>query len=245
MRLQKVCGMQSLAGLFFRQLCPYNSFIPFQEWFDSRDARPVCWWNDKLAAIRNIWDRWVEHLPLMYNPGPEVSIWCTTLFPISYLLFLLLHLSGTSEWQPTGLWHCSTTPLMLPVQTCCGKQSIQPGVRWRVSRGGFSKQSWGNLWLLLLLNSISTFPAYLPLPGWLGVCKPQLLPWLLCPSKDMGSKGSAISSVRERQRNKPEMLQRWCLCLRGPLWAVHEFTRVHTYTLQIRLLKLFMHHFNT
>ncbi|KAL4008155.1 hypothetical protein ACER0C_002007 [Sarotherodon galilaeus] len=38
--------------------------------FDNRDTRQ----NDKLAAIRNIWDRWVERLPLMYNPGPEVTI---------------------------------------------------------------------------------------------------------------------------------------------------------------------------
>ncbi len=42
--------------------------------FDDRDTRPVRWRNDKLAAIRNIWDRWVERLPLMYNPGPEVTV---------------------------------------------------------------------------------------------------------------------------------------------------------------------------
>ncbi|XP_035772477.1 uncharacterized protein LOC102793740, partial [Neolamprologus brichardi] len=38
--------------------------------FDNRETRQ----NDKLAAIRNIWDRWVERLPLMYNPGPEVTV---------------------------------------------------------------------------------------------------------------------------------------------------------------------------
>lgn len=42
--------------------------------FDNRDTRPVRWRNDKLAAIRNVWDRWVERLPLMYNPGPEVTV---------------------------------------------------------------------------------------------------------------------------------------------------------------------------
>ncbi|XP_047460931.1 piggyBac transposable element-derived protein 4-like [Mugil cephalus] len=42
--------------------------------FDNKDTRPVRWRKDKLAAIRNIWDRWVERLPLMYNPGPEVTV---------------------------------------------------------------------------------------------------------------------------------------------------------------------------
>ncbi|KAL6487781.1 hypothetical protein MHYP_G00044070 [Metynnis hypsauchen] len=38
------------------------------------DTRHVRWRNDKLAAIRKIWDMWVERLPLMYNPGPEVTV---------------------------------------------------------------------------------------------------------------------------------------------------------------------------
>ncbi|KAL3983487.1 M-phase phosphoprotein 8 [Sarotherodon galilaeus] len=42
--------------------------------FDDRDTRPVHWRNEKLAAIRNIWDRWVWRLPLMYNPGPKVTV---------------------------------------------------------------------------------------------------------------------------------------------------------------------------
>ncbi|XP_071315182.1 piggyBac transposable element-derived protein 4-like [Trachinotus anak] len=42
--------------------------------FDNRDTQPVRWRNDKLAAIRNIWDTWVERLSLMYNPGPEVIV---------------------------------------------------------------------------------------------------------------------------------------------------------------------------
>ena len=39
---------------------------------DDRATQPFRWRDDKLAAIRNVWDRWVEPLPLMYNPGPEV-----------------------------------------------------------------------------------------------------------------------------------------------------------------------------
>ncbi|XP_053271933.1 piggyBac transposable element-derived protein 4-like [Pleuronectes platessa] len=42
--------------------------------FDDRATRPFRWRDDKLAAIRNVWDRWVERLPLMYNPGPEVTV---------------------------------------------------------------------------------------------------------------------------------------------------------------------------
>ena len=34
--------------------------------FDGRATRSFRWRDDKLAAIRNVWDRWVEHLPLMY-----------------------------------------------------------------------------------------------------------------------------------------------------------------------------------
>ncbi|KAJ8409433.1 hypothetical protein AAFF_G00228340 [Aldrovandia affinis] len=30
--------------------------------------------TDKLAAIWDIWDKWLERLPLMYNPGPEVTV---------------------------------------------------------------------------------------------------------------------------------------------------------------------------
>ncbi|KAM4613310.1 piggyBac transposable element-derived protein 4-like [Polymixia lowei] len=42
--------------------------------FDIRDTRPARWRKDKLAAIRDAWDRWVERLPLMFNPGPEVTV---------------------------------------------------------------------------------------------------------------------------------------------------------------------------
>ena len=30
--------------------------------------------TDKLALIRDIWERWVQLLPLMFNPGPEVTV---------------------------------------------------------------------------------------------------------------------------------------------------------------------------
>ena len=30
--------------------------------------------RDKLAAIRDVWDKWVQRLPLLYNPGPYVTV---------------------------------------------------------------------------------------------------------------------------------------------------------------------------
>lgn len=42
--------------------------------FDNRDTRPGRRQQDKLAAIREVWDKWVERLPLIYNPSPNVTV---------------------------------------------------------------------------------------------------------------------------------------------------------------------------
>ena len=42
--------------------------------FDNRETRPGRRERDKLAAIRTVWDKWVEQLPLLYNPGPNVTV---------------------------------------------------------------------------------------------------------------------------------------------------------------------------
>ncbi|XP_029900733.1 piggyBac transposable element-derived protein 4-like [Myripristis murdjan] len=39
--------------------------------FDKRDVSAR---SDKLAPIRNVWEKWVQRLPLMFNPGPEVTV---------------------------------------------------------------------------------------------------------------------------------------------------------------------------
>ncbi|KAL6489250.1 hypothetical protein MHYP_G00029910 [Metynnis hypsauchen] len=39
--------------------------------FDNRDTRAK---PDKLAPIRDVWEKWVQLLPLMFNPGPEVTV---------------------------------------------------------------------------------------------------------------------------------------------------------------------------
>lgn len=30
--------------------------------------------SDKLAPIRDVWEKWMQLLPLMFNPGPEVTL---------------------------------------------------------------------------------------------------------------------------------------------------------------------------
>ncbi|XP_005997448.1 piggyBac transposable element-derived protein 4-like [Latimeria chalumnae] len=42
--------------------------------FDNRDTRADRRERDKLAAIREVWDKWVEILPLLYNPGSNVTV---------------------------------------------------------------------------------------------------------------------------------------------------------------------------
>lgn len=42
--------------------------------FDSKETRVARRVNDKLAAIRDVWYKWVEKLQFMYNPGPEVIV---------------------------------------------------------------------------------------------------------------------------------------------------------------------------
>ncbi|XP_051783376.1 piggyBac transposable element-derived protein 4-like, partial [Erpetoichthys calabaricus] len=39
--------------------------------FDNRETRVR---SDKLGPIRDVWERWVQLLPLMFNPGPEVTV---------------------------------------------------------------------------------------------------------------------------------------------------------------------------
>ncbi|CAM4570299.1 unnamed protein product [Leuciscus chuanchicus] len=40
----------------------------------TRATRPARRENDKLAPIRDLWNLWVERLPLMFNPGPDITV---------------------------------------------------------------------------------------------------------------------------------------------------------------------------
>ncbi|XP_005947474.1 piggyBac transposable element-derived protein 4 [Haplochromis burtoni] len=42
--------------------------------FDDKLARPRCFRNDKLAAFRVLWEKWVARLPLLFNPGVDVCV---------------------------------------------------------------------------------------------------------------------------------------------------------------------------
>ena len=42
--------------------------------FDDRETREGRRVRDKLAAIRDVWDEWVQRLPFLYNPGPHVTV---------------------------------------------------------------------------------------------------------------------------------------------------------------------------
>uniref|UniRef100_A0A8C6M6Z2 PiggyBac transposable element-derived protein domain-containing protein n=1 Tax=Nothobranchius furzeri TaxID=105023 RepID=A0A8C6M6Z2_NOTFU len=42
--------------------------------FDDKQTRQGRRERDKLAAIRDVWDKWVQRLPLLYNPGPHVTV---------------------------------------------------------------------------------------------------------------------------------------------------------------------------
>nr|XP_005172805.1 dual specificity protein phosphatase 26 isoform X1 [Danio rerio]XP_005172806.1 dual specificity protein phosphatase 26 isoform X1 [Danio rerio] len=51
----------------------------FKSWsrvicFRKRDPEPGQKSGDKLAPILNVWDKWVERLPLMYNPGQNLTV---------------------------------------------------------------------------------------------------------------------------------------------------------------------------
>lgn len=42
--------------------------------FDDRATRPARRESDKLAPIRDVWNLWVERLPLMFNPGQDITV---------------------------------------------------------------------------------------------------------------------------------------------------------------------------
>lgn len=71
-------GLLILAGVYRskddssyrRPACGISHFLRF----DDRETRASRWERDKLAAIRTVWEKWVERLPLLYNLGPNVTV---------------------------------------------------------------------------------------------------------------------------------------------------------------------------
>ncbi|XP_067108275.1 LOW QUALITY PROTEIN: piggyBac transposable element-derived protein 4-like [Osmerus mordax] len=58
----------------FRATMQLKLFYTYSIRFDDRGTRAARRATDKLAAIREVWDMWVERLPRLYDPGPEVTV---------------------------------------------------------------------------------------------------------------------------------------------------------------------------
>ncbi len=60
----------------FRAAMPLKTFHLYSRLlrFDDRETRAARQVTDKLAAVREVWDAWVERLPLLYVPGPEITV---------------------------------------------------------------------------------------------------------------------------------------------------------------------------
>ncbi|KAL6456582.1 hypothetical protein MHYP_G00351260 [Metynnis hypsauchen] len=60
----------------FRATMPLKLFHTYSRLlrFDDCESRPARRMTDKLAAVREVWDKWVERLPYLYNPGSDVTV---------------------------------------------------------------------------------------------------------------------------------------------------------------------------
>ncbi|XP_028672760.1 piggyBac transposable element-derived protein 4-like [Erpetoichthys calabaricus] len=58
------------ATMPLKRFCALSAILQF----DNRESRAARRATDKLAAFREVWDRWAKKLPLMYHPGPDVTL---------------------------------------------------------------------------------------------------------------------------------------------------------------------------
>ncbi|XP_057189640.1 piggyBac transposable element-derived protein 4-like isoform X2 [Triplophysa rosa] len=60
----------------FQTAMPVNQFLNISRIvrFDDHETTCARFQKDTLAPIRDVWDKWVDLLPCMYNPGPEVTV---------------------------------------------------------------------------------------------------------------------------------------------------------------------------
>ncbi|XP_039618136.1 piggyBac transposable element-derived protein 4-like [Polypterus senegalus] len=58
------------ATMPLKRFCALSAILQF----DNRESRAARRATDNLAAFREVWDRWAERLPLMYHPGPDVTL---------------------------------------------------------------------------------------------------------------------------------------------------------------------------
>lgn len=69
-----VCGMQSLVRQFFRPPCHSKNSVCCHEWFTLTTGIKDQVVVNKTTVIGEVWDKWVEHLPLIYSPNPNVTV---------------------------------------------------------------------------------------------------------------------------------------------------------------------------
>ncbi|KAJ8882969.1 hypothetical protein PR048_014808 [Dryococelus australis] len=76
MNQQKAFGMQKRIGQFSEQQSVSKYFFQISRVLrlDSRETRSSRKQNDKFAAIRDLWDIWVETLPKLFNPSAFVTV---------------------------------------------------------------------------------------------------------------------------------------------------------------------------
>lgn len=77
-RNEATCGLwaNKTGRPIFRAAMPHYRYcqISANIRFDDKLTRPGRFRNDKLAAFRILWEKWVARLPLLFNPGVDVCV---------------------------------------------------------------------------------------------------------------------------------------------------------------------------
>lgn len=63
-------------------ICNFSGSHPAKKILKIVKSHPIWWqgrktcsvWNWQAAAIHDVWNLWVEHLQLMYNPGLDITV---------------------------------------------------------------------------------------------------------------------------------------------------------------------------
>ncbi len=71
---QQAFEMLTLEGQYFQPPCLYRHVFSFVIRFDDKEIWQGQREYDKLAAIRDVWDKYIQWLHFLYNPGPT-SLW--------------------------------------------------------------------------------------------------------------------------------------------------------------------------
>lgn len=90
----------------FRATMPLKRFTKLSRIlrFDNKSTRQARRQNDKLAPIREVWQKWVERLPMMFNPDVSVTVdECLIPFRGCPVPFQAIHTQKASKIRHQGL----------------------------------------------------------------------------------------------------------------------------------------------